>query len=219
MSESSAEGESEETGERDLPRRYHLAGRTPARIVEELTGTLRAPDEPMDWRSALAMFAARERAPAHTWSRPSRRFPTRIFEVPGGEPRAPRRTENPRLLVAIDTSLSMSRRELEEIARQLARSSPDRRGARDRRRVRRLDRAGLAVRRTSGERRRWWRDRLTPRLRPTFPGRAQRHRRGRVLHRRRGAILPRSPPPVPTLWVLTKRRRRSAVRGERSAAA
>jgi predicted metal-dependent peptidase len=98
--------------------RHLLAGRTPARIVEELMDVTRLPDEPMDWRAALAMFAARARAPVHTWSRPSRRFPGRIFEVPGRS-WALRRSDNPRLLVAIDTSLSMTKFELEEIARQL----------------------------------------------------------------------------------------------------
>lgn len=99
-------------------RRFLVAGRTPGRLVEELSDTLRAPDLAMDWRAALAMFAARARSPVHTWSRPSRRFPHRVFEVPGRS-WALRAAERPRLLVAIDTSLSMTRRELEEIARQL----------------------------------------------------------------------------------------------------
>jgi hypothetical protein len=102
----------------DAERRYLVAGRSPARLVEELFETTRAPEEVMDWRAALSLFLARARSPVHTWSRPSRRFPNRIFEVPGRS-WAPRRSENPRLLVAIDTSLSMTRHELEEIARQL----------------------------------------------------------------------------------------------------
>lgn len=107
-----------EEEEEDPSRRFLLAGRTPARIVEELMDTTRMPDEPMDWQSALNMFVARARAPVHTWSRPSRRFPSRIFEVPGRS-WSFRRSDIPRLLVAIDTSLSMSKLELEEIARQL----------------------------------------------------------------------------------------------------
>ena len=99
-------------------RRFLVAGRTPGRLIEELAETTRAPDEIMDWRAALAMFVARARSPVHTWSRPSRRFPTRIFEVPGRS-WAPRREAEQRLLVAIDTSLSMTKPELEEIARQL----------------------------------------------------------------------------------------------------
>ena len=102
----------------NVPRRYLVAGRTPGRLIEELSETVRAPDHYIDWRAALAMFVARARAPVHTWSRPNRRFPNRIFEVPGRS-WAPRRSENPRLLVAIDTSLSMTKLELEEIARQL----------------------------------------------------------------------------------------------------
>jgi predicted metal-dependent peptidase len=102
----------------DVPRRFLVAGRSAAHLIEELFETTRAPEQAMDWRAALALFAARARSPVHTWSRPSRRFPSRIFEVPGRS-WAPRRADDPRLLVAIDTSLSMSRRELEEIARQL----------------------------------------------------------------------------------------------------
>jgi len=102
----------------NVPSRFLVAGRTAGRLIEELSETIRAPDHAIDWRAALAMFVARARAPVHTWSRPSRRFPTRIFEVPGRS-WAPRRTENPRLLVAIDTSLSMTKYELEEISRQL----------------------------------------------------------------------------------------------------
>jgi predicted metal-dependent peptidase len=102
----------------NVSRRYLIAGRTAGRLIEELSETTRAPDEVMDWRAALAMFVARARAPVHTWSRPSRRFPSRIFEVPGRS-WAPRKTAEQRLLVAIDTSLSMTKQELEEIARQL----------------------------------------------------------------------------------------------------
>jgi predicted metal-dependent peptidase len=113
-----AHDDDDDEGAINVPRRFLVAGRTAGQLVEELSETLRAPDEPIDWRAALAMFVARARAPVHTWSRPSRRFPGRIFEVPGRS-WAPRRTENPRLLVAIDTSLSMTKYELEEIARQL----------------------------------------------------------------------------------------------------
>ncbi len=107
------EDEADETS-----RPYLVAGRTAARLVEELFDTTRAPTHVMDWRAALSLFAARARSPVHTWSRPSRRFPSRVFEVPGRS-WAPRPSENPRLLVAIDTSLSMTRAELEEIARHL----------------------------------------------------------------------------------------------------
>ena len=108
----------DEDDDPNLSRRYLVAGRTPGRLIEELAETTRAPDEIMDWRAALAMFVARARSPVHTWSRPSRRFPGRIFEVPGRS-WAPRRDAEQRLLVAIDTSLSMTKQELEEIARQL----------------------------------------------------------------------------------------------------
>lgn len=108
----------DEDDDPNVSRRYLVAGRTAGRLIEELSETTRAPDAIIDWRAALAMFVARVRAPVHTWSRPSRRFPDRVFEVPGRS-WAPRRTAEQRLLVAIDTSLSMTKQELEEIARQL----------------------------------------------------------------------------------------------------
>jgi predicted metal-dependent peptidase len=107
-----------EDAERAQPERRRLAGRTPEQLLAQLGGTLEAPHVAIDWRTALRMFVARVRAPVHTWSRPSRRFPTRIGELPGRAYR-PRAILRPRLLVAIDTSLSMSERELSEIARQL----------------------------------------------------------------------------------------------------
>lgn len=95
-----------------------FAGRSAGRLIEELFDTTVAPEEAIDFRAALPLFVARARAPVHTWSRPSRRFPQRIFEVPGRR-WAPNRSEDVNLLVAIDTSMSMTRGELEEIARQL----------------------------------------------------------------------------------------------------
>ena len=190
-------------GARGLPnddgRRFLVAGRTPARLVEDLFETTRAPEEAMDWRVALQLFVARARAPVHTWSRPSRRFPARIFEVPGRS-WAPRRSENPRLLVAIDTSLSMTKGELEEIARQL---------------VVLADRAHVTIAEC---------DVSVARIYP-FAGRIENvvGRGGTDLrpvfaddvlgaHDIDGVVyftdgegpFSRTPPPVPTLWVLTK---------------
>jgi predicted metal-dependent peptidase len=97
-----------------------LAGKTPGRLLEELTGVSGAPESFMDWRTALAMFVARSRAPVHTYARPSRRLPGLVGVVPG-RTYAPRALTKPSLLVAIDTSLSMTAAELAEVARQLAR--------------------------------------------------------------------------------------------------
>ena len=65
------------------------------------------------------MFVARTRAPHSTWARPSRRFPSRVGAVPGRAYQH-RAVLRPSLVIAIDTSLSMSERELAEIARQLS---------------------------------------------------------------------------------------------------
>jgi predicted metal-dependent peptidase len=99
--------------------RVLLAGKTPGRLVEELTGVTGPSQSYLDWKTALRMFVARSRAPVHTYARPSRRFPARVGDVPG-RTYSPRVLERPALLVAIDTSLSMTRAELAEVARQLA---------------------------------------------------------------------------------------------------
>lgn len=95
-----------------------IAGKAPGRLIEELTGVLGPRSCFLDWKTALRMFVAHARAPVHTYARPNRRFPGRVGEVPG-RTYAPRAIAKPSLLVAIDTSMSMRRDELEEIARQL----------------------------------------------------------------------------------------------------
>lgn len=95
-----------------------IAGHTPTQLLAQLGGTGARPEVEVDWRDALRMFVARTRAPRHTWSRPSRRFPERVGQLPG-RTYHPRSLSRPTLIVAIDTSLSMSESELAEIARQL----------------------------------------------------------------------------------------------------
>ena len=97
-----------------------VAGKTPGRLLEELTGVTGPAESAMDWKTALRMFVARARAPVHTYARPNRRFPGRVGEVPG-RTYSPRVLTRPSLLVAIDTSMSMSPAELSEVARQLGR--------------------------------------------------------------------------------------------------
>jgi predicted metal-dependent peptidase len=53
-----------------------------------------------------------------TYARPNRRFPNRVGEVPGRRYTL-RSLAKPRIVVAIDTSHSMERSELSEVARQL----------------------------------------------------------------------------------------------------
>lgn len=189
--------EEEEKG--NASRRHLVAGRTPGSLVEELFDVTREPEEPMDWRAALAMFVARARSPVHTWSRPSRRFPSRIFEVPGRS-WAPRRTEQPRLLVAIDTSLSMTKYELEEIARNLALLS---------------DRAHVTIAECDVSVARVYPfggkiENVVGRggtdLRPVFaPALLGANDVDGVIYFTDGdGPHPKEPPPVPTLWVLTK---------------
>ncbi len=110
---------SDPEGDHDDPKRRLLAGKTPGRLLEELTGAVNEAAIFMDWKAALRLFVARARAPVHTWSRPSRRFPGRIGEIPG-RTYSPRVIVKPHLVVAVDTSMSMTTKELEEISRQLA---------------------------------------------------------------------------------------------------
>jgi predicted metal-dependent peptidase len=183
----------------NVPRRFLVAGRSAGALVEELSETARAPQEPIDWRAALAMFVARARAPVHTWSRPNRRFPGRIFEVPGRS-WAPRRSENPRLLVAIDTSLSMTKYELEEIARQLVLL-----GERAHITIAECDVSVARVYPFDGRI-----ENVVGRggtdLRPVFaPALLGAHDVDGVVYFTDGdGPYDREPPPIPTLWVLTK---------------
>ena len=102
----------------EKPQIRRIAGHTPDALLAMLSNTNEAPEVYVDWREALRNFVARARAPVHTWSRPSRRFPGRIGEIPGRS-YLPRTVLRPRILVAIDTSLSMTEKELTEIAKQL----------------------------------------------------------------------------------------------------
>ena len=113
-----AEDAGESRREDGEPGSYTLAGRTPGRLMEELIGVTGPAEGFVDWKTALRMFVARARAPVHTYARPNRRFPGRVGEVPG-RTYSPRMLVRPALLVAIDTSLSMTAPELAEIARQL----------------------------------------------------------------------------------------------------
>ncbi len=101
------------------PGLYLLAGKTPGRLVEELTGASGPAESHLDWKTALRMFVARARAPVHTYARPNRRLPHLVGVVPG-RTYSPRILAKPSLLVAIDTSLSMTAAELAEVTRQLA---------------------------------------------------------------------------------------------------
>ena len=109
----------EPEGDHEDPKRRLVAGKTPGRLLEDLTGRAAEAAIFLDWKEAMRLFIARARAPVHTWSRPSRRFPDRIGEIPG-RTYSPRAIVKPQLLVAVDTSMSMTTRELEEIGRQLA---------------------------------------------------------------------------------------------------
>ncbi len=204
------DAEQTQTDDAGLPR-YLICGRTAEQLLEELFETTRAPEHAMDWRAALAMFFARARSPVHSWSRPSRRFPERIFEVPGRS-WTPRRVDEPRLLVAIDTSLSMTRRELEEVARQLAVLS---------------ERAHVIIAECDVQVSRVYPfpgrlDTVMGRggtdLRPVFaPSLLGTHDVDGVVYFTDGdGPFPREAPPVPTLWVLTKPREFGCPWGERA---
>jgi predicted metal-dependent peptidase len=195
------EGALEKAAEAD-PEGAHsflVAGKHPGRIVEELSGARSEAECFVDWKSALRMFVARARAPIHTWARPNRRFPARVGEIPG-RTWSPRAIERPKLLVAIDTSMSMSSKELEEIGKQLAILG---------------DQAEIVVAECDVEITRVYRfagalweveGRGGTDLRPVFePAFLETiHPDGIVYFTDGMGPAPKTPPKVPALWVLTK---------------
>jgi predicted metal-dependent peptidase len=185
--------------EEKRPGSARLAGCTPDELIAQLAGAADAPEIPVDWKTALRRFVARARAPVHTWSRPSRRFPGRVGEIPG-RIYQPRTVLRPTLIVAIDTSLSMSERELAEIARQLRPMSEHARLV--------IAECDAAIGRVYPFRGvvEQVKGRGGTDLRPVF---APAFLRGRgadgVVYFTDGeGPTPERPPPVPVLWVLTK---------------
>jgi len=179
--------------------RGRIAGRTPEQLLAQLGGVHEAREIEIDWREALRTFAATLRAPVHTWARPSRRFPARIGEVPGRAYQH-RTVLRPTLIVAIDTSLSMSEQELSEVARQLRPMSELAQLV--------IVECDVAIARTypfSGVI-----DEVKGRggtdLRPVLaPGFLRAHHADGVVYFTDGeGPYPDVPPPVPVLWMLTK---------------
>ena len=181
------------------PEVRRIAGHTPQELLVMLSNTSEAPEVYVDWREALRMFVARARAPVHTWSRPSRRFPSRIGEIPGRS-YLPRTVLRPTILVAIDTSLSMTESELNEIAKQLRPMS---------------EQAQLVIAECDAKITRTyrWRGFITSvkgrggtDLRPVFePNVLMRHSVDGVVYFTDGdGPVPDREPKVPVLWMLTK---------------
>jgi predicted metal-dependent peptidase len=177
-----------------------LAGRDPGNFIEELEEEhIPLPGPRMDWKTALRLFATPQKRAFTTCSRPNRRFPHRVGEIPG-RVRRPDVARPRRLMVVVDTSGSMSTRELNEIAGEL-------------RRLGRLARFTVAECDTIVHR-------VYPfagsfqeaagrggtDLRPVFePAFLAEHRPDGVVYFTDGeGPYPPRPPGVPTLWVLTK---------------
>ncbi|MCB9661539.1 MAG: hypothetical protein H6726_28090 [Sandaracinaceae bacterium] len=187
------------------------AGKDPGSLIEALTGVLGRAERYLDWKTALRMFVARARAPVHTYARPNRRFPGRVGEVPG-RTYSPRVLVKPRLLVVIDTSMSMTGPELAEIARQLGELAQH---------------ATLTVAEcdTRVARVYAWDGGLTnvmgrggTDLRPVFAGPllAAHGVEGVIYFTDGDGPTPDAPPPVPVLWILTKPEAFTCPWGERA---
>ncbi len=176
-----------------------LAGRDPGHFIEELEEEF-APTKPrMDWKTAQRLFATPQRRAFTTYARPNRRFRGRVGEVPGRVYR-PDAAKPKRLLVAIDTSGSMSTDELNEIAGEL-------------RRLGRLARFTVAECDTIVHRVYPFAGAFADAagrggtdLRPVFePAFLEEHRPDGVVYFTDGeGPYHNAPPGVPTLWVLTK---------------
>lgn len=174
-----------------------LAGRRPGVLLEQLSPH-GPPRRPVDWRTALRLFTTRQRAPRPSYARPNRRFPGRVGEVPG-RLYASREIGRPEILVALDTSGSMSERELDEVGRQLADLSTHARFLvaecdAQIHRVYRFDRRLSSVMGRGGTD-----------LRPIFaPDFLRQHRVQGVVYFTDGVgPWPERPPPLPVLWVLS----------------
>ncbi len=193
------------------PRRRLLAGKNPGRLIEELTGTTLQAETFLDWKTAMKMFVAKSRAPVHTFSRPSRRFPNDIGIVPG-RTYSPRVLVRPSLLVAIDTSMSMSTHELAEIGRQLTQLSEHARIT--------VAECDTEITRTYGFDKmltdvagRGGTD-LRPIFAPEFLGRTKAD--GVIYFTDGEGPFPEAPPRLPVLWVLTKPARFGCIWGARA---
>jgi hypothetical protein len=92
---------------------------TQRRVAKELQRVVfdAGPRPEIDWARALREAFPRRRAVRPDYLRPNRRFPRRVGEIPGRTRRPPR----PALLVAIDTSGSMTGEALDRIAREVQR--------------------------------------------------------------------------------------------------
>jgi predicted metal-dependent peptidase len=188
-----------------------LAGRPPVQLLEELLDTRQRPRAPLDWKTALRMFVHRIRRPSITYVRPNRRFRDQVGVIPGRiyHPSAEQPTH---LLVAIDTSASMSTAELSEIGRQLLGL-----GRLVRITVVECDAVIHRIYPFTGQ----LRDvagRGGTDLRPVFaPELLLQHRPDGIVYFTDGmGSFPPTSPPIPTLWVLTKRTRFPCPWGEKT---
>lgn len=178
------------------------AGLPHARMTRTIRDDGRAPIS-LDWRSALRLLLPRTRSKRYTYRYPSRRAPGRLGEIPGRQ-RLTSRSQPFKVMAAIDTSASMSPAELAEIARQM--SVLDR-----------LARVTVVECNRAIQRVYPFRKRLTDvhggggtSYMPVFERAFLRaHRPDVLIYFTDGECryYPKSPPPVPTLWVLTSGRR------------
>jgi len=100
----------------DTISKVKVAGRSTHDLLEELDVNGKDPIK-MDWKTAIQLFVQQKRRTSYTFKRPPRRFLDRIGEIPGRTNRV-HKDDKPKILVAIDTSASMSRGDLEEVISQ-----------------------------------------------------------------------------------------------------
>jgi predicted metal-dependent peptidase len=188
-----------------------LAGRYPGKCIQQLREPDESPKDSIDWRAALQLFHARLRTPQYVYSWPNRRFPEAVGRIPGRRYRQ-RDDEKPSILVAIDTSASISTEELVQVSRQLLLMS---------------DWAHITVAECDAAIQRVYpfrraleevKGRGGTDLRPVFdPDFLRQNRTDGIVYFTDGyGPWPAVAPGIPTLWVLTKRIRFECPFGEKT---
>jgi predicted metal-dependent peptidase len=180
-------------------RQVRIAGLFAGQVLERLREDDHLARHHVDWRCALSALVHRVREPRRDWMRPNRRFADRVGAVPGRARRSVQ-AERVKLLVAIDTSSSVSAGELKEVSLQLEALSMSAAMT-----VVECDASVHRVYPFNGPLKTVF-GRGGTDFSPVFEARfLNKHRADAVVYFTDGdGTFPAEPPPLPVLWVLTR---------------